>query len=153
MEYDLTCKYPLTFAEFNWMLSKIMVRAIVDKLQKKGTENELMTYNLGAEGVFIIYRYQPRTDTNRRDCFAMFWKGTTLPPPANGIVFNGGAVFLALTTPSSIDPPPEEIMNILKGIFTEHGITVSKSAISDSASDWVREGFFFERGMSKPHFK
>ena len=152
MEYDLTCKYPLTFAEFNWMLSKIMVRAIVDKLQKEGTENELMTFNLGAEGVFIMYRYQPRTDTNRRDCFAMFWKGTTLPPPANGIVFNGGSVFLALTTPSSIDPPPEEIMNILKGIFTEHGITISKSALNDSTFNWVREGFLFERRMSK-HFK
>ena len=71
MEYDLTCKYPLTFAEFNWMLSKIMVRAIVDKLQKKGTENDLMTYNLGAEGVFIMYRYQPRTETNRRDCLPL----------------------------------------------------------------------------------
>ena len=123
------------------MLSEIMVRTIVAKLQKKNTPGQTMTLKVPEElggGLGVVYRFEHRTDTSKPHAFALYWRTTMTPAPGTDkLAFRGGYLFLAMTTPDSIDVPPQEVLAEVRTILAEHGIQTVKSETSDAAAGTI----------------
>ena len=128
------------------MLSEIMVRTIVAKLQKKNTPGQTMTLKVPEElggGLGVVYRFEHRTDTSKPHAFALYWRTTMTPAPGTDkLAFRGGYLFLAMTTPDSIDVPPQEVLAEVRTILAEHGIQTVQSDTSDSATGTISDAFF-----------
>ena len=128
------------------MVSEIMVRTIVAKLQKKNTPGQTMTLKVPEElggGLGVVYRFEHRTETSKPHAFALYWRTTMTPAPGTDkLAFRGGYLFLAMTTPDSIDVPPQEVLAEVRTILAEHGIQTVKSETSDAASKFTEQGFF-----------
>ena len=146
MEYKLTCTHLVFETEFTTMVSEIMVRAIVAKLQKPNTPGQTMTLKVPEEaggGLGVVYRFEHRTETGKPHAFATYWRTTMTPATGTDkLAFRGGYLFLAMTTPDSIDVPPQEVLAEVRTILAEHGIQTVKSDTSDMASGTVSDAFF-----------
>ena len=128
------------------MLSEIMVRTIVAKLQKKNTPGQTMTLKVPEElggGLGVVYRFEHRTEPGKPHAFALYWRTTMTPAPGTDkLAFRGGYLFLAMTTPDSIDVPPQEVLAEVRTILAEHGIQTVQSDTSDSATGTISDAFF-----------
>ena len=146
MEYKLTCRNLVFETEFTTMISEIMVRTIVAKLQKPNTPGQTMTLKVPEEvggGLGVVYRFEHRTETTKPHAFATYWRTTMTPATGTDkLAFRGGYLFLAMTTPDSIDIPPQEVLAEVRTILAEHGIQTVKSDTSELASSTVSNAFF-----------
>ena len=137
MEYKFTCRNLVFEEEFRVLLSEIHARAVFGKLQKKtDTIGKLMTANLSEEGGDLATAY-----TFGKQTFATYWRGQRVGTDKLALV--GGYLFLALTTPTSVDVPPQEVLAEVRTILAEHNIQTVKSETSELAAKTVTEAFTF----------